>query len=73
MYQKNRSLAFCRLLALLKTKLTWLTSLSPHLTHFVVYFFAGCPCFRFAMSLIAGFDIGGAESNSSDIAIDFSG
>ena len=51
--QGDRSPATCRLLALLKTKLTWIPSLSPHLTRFVAPF-AGRPCFRFAGSLTIG-------------------
>ena len=46
--QGVRSPTTCRLLALLKTKLTWIPSLLsyPHLTNFVARLFAGCPCFH---------------------------
>ena len=51
--QGVRFLATCRLLASLKSKLTRIPSLSsyPHLTRFIVRYFAGCPRFRLRSSL----------------------
>ena len=51
--QGVRSPATCRLLAPLKTKLTWIPSLAsyPHLMHFVARFFAGRPRFRLKSSV----------------------
>ena len=41
--QRDRPLATCRLLAILKTKLTRIPSLSPHFLARFVTFFASCP------------------------------
>ena len=59
--QRVRSLATCRLLAPLKTKLTRIPSLSsyPHLTHFVVRPFAGRSrfCLRSSIGIAVGLAI----------------
>ena len=61
LHQGVRSLATCRLLTPLKTKLTQIPSLSsyPHLTRFVARLFAGCPRFhlRGSMGLAVGLAI----------------
>ena len=56
--QRVRSSATCHLLAPLKTKLTWIPSLSsyPHLTGFVSRLYASRPCF--CLRSLVGFAIG---------------
>lgn len=52
--QGDRSLATCRLLALLKSELTWIPSLLAHFLMRFIVFFATHPRFHFAGSLTIG-------------------
>ena len=73
LHQKNKYPATCWLLAPLKTKLTRIPFISPHvLTHFIV-FFASCPCFRFAENFTVGFAIDWVVSRGGDVIVSLLG
>ena len=74
LYLGDRSPTTCRLLALLKTKLTWIPFLSFHLMRFVVRLFVGHPyfCLRSLVSLAVSLTIGIAISIAGEIVVSLS-
>ena len=69
--QKNRFLATCLLLALLKTKLTWISSMLFYLTHFVARFFASHLrfCLRGSIGLVLCLAIDGTVLRVGKVAV----
>ena len=75
LYQRNISPTTCWLLALLKTKLTWISSLLSHLICFVACYFISHFCFHLkgSIGLAIGLAIGTVMSMAGEVAIGLSG